>query len=602
VKNLFGEEIGRPRATRTSSTTRKSKTSDVLGCEHCTLNHVSGVHKIINIDRITGRKIMVWAQSPEDVENSKGLELVGPSGQFLWTEFKDYGITRDDCDIQNVCRCQPRTSTDGNTPTKAQLKSCSIYNQQALDRNRSQAVVHLILGKIAGVQLLGKAYSKAKAAIWHEPWNAYVVVADHPARILRSGGKKAGWLYYAFRDKLKAVKAIVEHPGRWGYVNAQDYGAVMTPNEMEDLKEQIRSEADAGRRVSVDIEDGTVDGKKVVLMIGFAWGQYVKRDVWDGQARSVVLYHPEAPQTKSRLQPLLSGLKDILEDPTILKVMQHGSYDQIQTYQMLGIRIRGYDFDTQYGSYLWHPHLRTYGLDSQAGYFFQEFADYKQMVQEWSGNYANAPLDRLVTYNCGDADLTKRIEVKSKDKINHALLQVYIAVAFTLEKMEKRGPFLDYQAHAKLNKFVGGKVQHLKTLLKQAAGDPEFNPNTPQQVAKLLFDKLQMPQLSGRSTGKEILETLEVQTGSKIPRLELDYRMFSKMESTYLIGFMKSAELYNGQLHTIWWLTGAATGRLRSGKGDRGELEGIINFQNLHGNPLLQNLLVSDPNWRLALE
>jgi hypothetical protein len=40
---------------------------------------------------------------------------------------------------------------------------------------------------------------------------------------------------------------------------------------------------------------------------------------------------------------------------------------------------------------------------------------------------------------------------------------------------------------------------------------------------------------------------------------------------------------------------------LRSGKGDKAEAEGVINFQNLHGNPLLKNLLVSDLDWRIAL-
>jgi uracil-DNA glycosylase family 4 len=588
-----------------------------MGCEVCPLNNVPGVRKLINLDRVKGRKIMVWAQGPGEQENKRGIELCGPAGDFLWSEFQPFGITREMCDLHNVVCCWPKTSEDGHTPTKQELKCCSIYNLQAVDRNQGQAVVHLILGKIAGIQLLGRAYSKAKAAIWYEPWGAYVVVADHPARILRSGGRKAGWLYFAFRDKLKAVRAILDHPGRWGYVKAQDYGAVTVPAEMSTLKAEIYKEVKAKRRVSVDIEDGIVNGKPVILMVGFGYGDYTqngawkgKEGIWKGKARSVVLFHPEAKQTKSRLLPLLADLKEILEDPSVLKIMQHGSYDVTQIQRLLGIHVQGYVFDTQYASYLRHSQLRTYGLDSLVGYFFQEFADYKLMVEDWLtkngfagtvGNFSKVPLDRLVPYNCGDCDVTKRVEAKIRDKVSLALLQVYIHTAFTLGDMEQRGPLLDREAHKKLTEAIDPAIEKLKRRLQQAAGDLEFNPNTPQQIAKLLFDKQGLPQIEGRSTGKEVLEALTMQTDSKLPRMVLDYRGLTKMKSTYLIGYLKSADTHDGELRTIWWLTGAISGRLRSGKGDQAEAEGIINMQNLHGNILLQNLLVSDKNWRLAL-
>jgi len=571
LKNLFGETVG-SRAQRVPGTRRSSKKAEVpLGCEACPLDKVAGLNKVINIDKVTGRKAMLWAQCPGANENTQRKELVGKAGAFLWDEMRQLGLSREDFDVQNVVRCWPRTSPDGNTPNKLTIKCCSIFNHQAIDKNHQKAVVHLILGKIAGVQLLGKAYSKAKAAIWHEPWQAYVVVADHPSRILRMGGRKAGWAYYAFKDKLKAVKAILNHPGRWGYVNAQDYKAVLTPKGAEKLRDTLLAEAKAGHRIGVDIEDGEVDGKKVVLMIGFAWGEYAKANwaAWRGTARSVVLYHPEAPQDPARIEPLLRMLQDVLEDPSIVKVFQHGSYDVDKIRELLGIRVKGYDFDTQYATYLRHPGLRTYGLESLVGYFFQEFADYKSMVAEYSGNYALCPLGRLVTYNCADADLTKRIEVKS-GKVNLPLLRTYIHAAFTLGYMEGRGPILDRKAHKILSEFVAERVRSLRVQIQLAAEDPTLNPNTPQQIAKLLYDKLQMPLpvnrqgKTSRSTGKDYLEVLAAETKSRIPRLILDYRTFSKMESTYLLGFQKSADLYDGELRTIWWLTGAISGRLRS--------------------------------------
>jgi len=62
-------------------------------------------------------------------------------------------------------------------------------------------------------------------------------------------------------------------------------------------------------------------------------------------------------------------------------------------------------------------------------------------------------------------------------------------------------------------------------------------------------------------------------------------------------GFRKSAELHEGRLKTSWWLTGTITGRLRSG-GSRDKSKGVVNLQNVHGDPAIENLLVSDLRWR----
>jgi uracil-DNA glycosylase family 4 len=629
LRNVFGEEVSVGRKRKGPGGPRKSgKKSVELGCEHCTLNGVPGLNKVINLDRIIGRRAMLWAQSPGRNENAQGKELIGKAGEFLWRELSDFGIPRSIFDIQNCLRCRP-LAEDGKEyepqakEFKQALRCCSIYNHEAIERNRSKAQVHLILGKVAGVQLLGKAYNKAKPAIWHEPWNAYVVLADHPSALLRRGGRGAGWAYFAFRDRLKGLKAILDHPGRWGYVKSLDSGAVTTPKEAEELKQTLLAEAAAGRRISVDIEDGTVDGKPVILMIGFGWGQWGDTTSggkgpdesgfnwrrwknWRGKARSVILHHPEASQDPRRLNPLLKMLKEVLEDPNIRKVLQHGSYDVKRLRNLLNIRIRGYNFDTQYGTYLKYSHLRSYSLDSQAGYFYPEYGDYKLMVEPWKDNFAKAPLEVLVPYNCADCHLTKQIETRTT-KISLPLLKVYIDTAFILEDMETRGPLLDREAHAKVTKIVDEHLEALLLRLRQVAGDPEFNPNTPAQVAKLIYDKLKLPmvELKGkktRSTSKDVMELLTLRTKSPVPQMITDYRGLAKVKGTYLVGYERSANLHEGMLHTHWFLTGAVTGRLRSGgekKGGAGD--GSVNLQNLHGNPILKNMLVSDLRWRLAL-
>lgn len=605
-RDLLGNKTTKQKSR--SSGGKKSGAKKELGprgCDRCPLNTV-GVRKIKGLARIKQRRMMLWAQNPGRRENQEGLELVGPSGQLVWDTARDVGFSRADVDVQNVVRCYTIDDTgEEHSPTKEELHCCSIYNERALELNGGKAAVHLILGKVAGVQLLGRAYKKDKPVFWHEPWKAYVVLTEHPSYLLRLGGKKkAGWKYYHFRDMFAAAKSIMDCPGRYGYVLSRGYRTIQTMEGLQWLDKTVRREAAAGRRVAVDIEDGEVDGQKVLLLCGFSWGHLAKKNDWStyaGGAATVVLDHPEGRVPPELKESFKAWLRAIMEDSTVGKSLQHGSYDQPELERHLDCRVRGYTFDSQYGAYLRFPHLRSYSLANLAMNFFPEFGDYKTMVTpyfvEGKCNMARVPLKILAPYNCADADLTKRVELKVGGSISQPLLEVYINAAFTLEDMEGRGPWLDMENLGRVKAEVPKEVDRIHRRLQRIAENPEFNPNSPPQVAGLLYDKLQLGDGSTRSTGKEILQILSQTTKHTAPALVIRSRALSKVDSTYLDGWARSAELHGGQLRTAWWLTGAASSRLRSGGGG----EGIVNFQNFHGNFLLLDLLVSDPKWRQAL-
>src|ERR1039458_10181977 len=110
------------------------------GCANCTLNHVHGVHKIMG--SIDGKDILIVAQSPGPEENRERKELVGKSGDFLWTELKAVGIRRSDCDCFNVCKCFPADSTEGTysaflkmrNPTSLEIHCCSIHTETLMQQ------------------------------------------------------------------------------------------------------------------------------------------------------------------------------------------------------------------------------------------------------------------------------------------------------------------------------------------------------------------------------------------------------------------------------------------------------------------------------------
>lgn len=595
MQNLFSEAIAPPDDGRS------------VGCEYCPLNYIEGLKKVKGLVRIKGRKGMLWVQSPGKRENAQELELVGPSGQLVWEVFKPHGITRNHLDIQNVVRCRPLDETgEEHPPTKQELRCCSIYNEEALDLNAHKAKVHLILGEVAGKALLRQHYKKDNPFFWYAPWEAYVILAPHPSHILRQGGIEANtWSGMDLKERVKAAVACMEFPGRWGFLKAQDNGMVQGEKAALALEKIIEAEAAKGRRVSVDIEDGTIDGKRVILMVGFGWGKYENASwkSWNGAARSVVLDHREAKFPEQR-EAVIAMLKRLLENPKIRKVFQHGSYDVDKLKDLLGITLQGYDYDTQYGSYLYNSGMRKYGLDRLVRYWFMEFMDYKEIVAEWKPNLANAPLEALALYNCGDCHLTKRIEQKTLPKVSLPLLHIYIQDAFVIDSMEGRGPILDRAAHKRLMDAVPGMMADIKRQLCHIAQDDNFNPGSAPQVAWFIYDYLKLPELdeeTGRSTKEEVLQTIAAQTGSKAPILIIQWRALNTIRGTFLVGYQKSADEHDGELRTIWHLTGASSGRMRSGGGEETEKKGIVNFQNVHGNPLIKNLLVSDLNWRKAL-
>jgi DNA polymerase I-like protein with 3'-5' exonuclease and polymerase domains len=182
-------------------------------------------------------------------------------------------------------------------------------------------------------------------------------------------------------------------------------------------------------------------------------------------------------------------------------------------------------------------------------------------------------------------------------------VRVYIHAGYTLDSMETRGPLLDWASWEKMGPLVDIQIASLDRELRQIANDPDFNPGASDQCVSLLYDYLKFPVTEfGRTSEKKALELLSVSTGNLTPMKIIQNRALRKIKTTYLANYANSARKHGGELRTIWWLTGAVTGRLRSGGGDSGSDDGVINMQNLHGSPILLNMLVSDLRWRRALE
>ena len=141
---------------------------------------------------------------------------------------------------------------------------------------------------------------------------------------------------------------------------------------------------------------------------------------------------------------------------------------------------------------------------------------------------------------------------------------VELPLCGVLAQMEAAGVHVDAKALHDFGQMLSERIEACQNLIFDCAGG-EFNINSTQQLSELLFGKLGLPPVkktkSGYSTNVEVLEKLR----DKHPVVQaiMDYRMLTKLKSTYADGLQKEVAA-DGRIHTTFQNTVTATGRLSS--------------------------------------
>lgn len=291
------------------------------------------------------------------------------------------------------------------------------------------------------------------------------------------------------------------------------------------------------------------------------------------------LFEAQEPTPSSRnntdgalgLRLVLDALTPVLENPSIKKVGQNIKYDML-VLKAHGVDLHGVEFDTMVASYV----LRAdgqHGLDALAmEYFGYKMVSFEDLVGKGKSqrHITEVPLDALANYSAEDADLTFRIYHHQKDKLNNAgLIRLCEDLEFplipVLARMEFAGIALDVAYLAGMSKELERQLENLVREIHNDAGG-EFNINSTQQLADILFKKLNLPPLrktkTGFSTDVGVLESLQGQHPI-IDRM-LEYRQLAKLKSTYIDALPQLANPKTGRVHTSFNQTVAATGRLSS--------------------------------------
>ena len=164
-----------------------------------------------------------------------------------------------------------------------------------------------------------------------------------------------------------------------------------------------------------------------------------------------------------------------------------------------------------------------------------------------------------------------------------------------LTRMEGHGIRVDRDVLAVLSRDVDAQCAAQEKQLQALAGRA-FNVNSNAQLAQVLYSDLKLPVLkkgkTGPSTDAEVLEKLAEQ--HPLPRALLEYRMLSKLKSTYLDALVPLIAP-DGRLHTSFHQAATATGRLSSSD---------PNLQNIpvrtEVGRAIRRAFVAEPGWKLV--
>jgi DNA polymerase-1 len=214
-------------------------------------------------------------------------------------------------------------------------------------------------------------------------------------------------------------------------------------------------------------------------------------------------------------------------------------------------------FDTQIAAYLLNASLRSQTIADVA----QERLDVTLPPAGDVPPSVRVGLDALAALAVREP-LEKALAEAGLDRLFREIEMPLIPV---LAEMEAAGVAIDREALAKLDVEFGAEMDRLQSEIYLDVGH-DFNLGSPKQLEQILFYELNLPKgkktKTGYSTDASVLE--ELKPAHPMVGKLLDWRLYSKLRSTYIEALPLLVAERDGRLHTTFHQAVAATGRLSS--------------------------------------
>ena len=271
----------------------------------------------------------------------------------------------------------------------------------------------------------------------------------------------------------------------------------------------------------------------------------------------------------NKSQSMFIPLDILKQNPDFLLKTNKFTYDMKKVINALkweGIKIDKINFDSMIASY-----LLDYNIKEDIAYLASTF---NYDIPFYDIMYGKTKLTEKSIEETADIAIkkakfiyeTKDILAKEikEEELAYLFSDIEMKLAIVLADMEFTGVNLDKDTLLKMREKIKVRIDEISEEIYTLSG-MEFNIASPKQLRSVLFEKLELKTgkktKEGFSTASDVLNKLK----ASHPIIEkiLDFRMLSKLQSTYIDGLLNSV-LKDDKVHTIYTQTLTRTGRLSS--------------------------------------
>jgi len=334
---------------------------------------------------------------------------------------------------------------------------------------------------------------------------------------------------------------------------------VREARELDQLVTAFTAADRAGFQV-VTLDDVPRHGRIAALVVGLNEGDIYYVPVAHEQERCL-----EMRDVLARFGPSLQNAT-----PSKLGFNQKADYLALRAH---GIELRGVDWDLLVAAYLLNSGVRSPSLEALASDVLHRSIEGREAL--FGSGKTAMTCDQVEVLRAaaffGDRmrvmlELAPRLE-SELDRLGNAELfrDLEMPLVPVLAEIEIAGVAIDLPYLQQVSRELYEQLQRLDQEIADVAHGP-INVNSPQQLARFLFEDLNLPggrkTKSGYSTDANVLEGLREQ--HPVVGQILEFRQLSKLKGTYVDALPLLVDPRTKRVHTSFNQTVAATGRLSS--------------------------------------
>lgn len=542
-------------------------------CTNCSL-HKTAQSVCLLGQGPTPAKVMFIGEAPGHREDDINKPFQGAAGKILEEAFDHAGIRRTKVYITNAVRCRP---PENRTPKASEVKACAQWMEYELDKVKPKYIV--LLGKTALKIFpeLKKASVGSVRGRFFKIGKYQVFPTYHPASVLYDESKKA-ILKIDIDNFWKAVSGA-KLPEKKGF----------NTRLISSKEELLECYGDIQRTnlIALDLETESLNpwGTNRITLVGLG----TRDNQW-----VIPLHHKDGCfGDKINHAKLFRNLAKILKSRKV--VTQNGKFDTLWIKVKFGVDIE-VSHDTMIMSYLLDENTPN-GLKYLASTYFGA-PDYDLTTEQKKGNTS---LELLAEYNANDVYYTRKLFFLfyKKLSLDHRLLKFYKHVMIpsvnVFRDIEFNGVYANPEKLAEVKTYLNKELKKVSRKLRKYG---DINWNSPQQVAGLLFDKLDLKPLDYTDTGNPSTSESVMKRLSKkheIASLILKYREYFKGAGTFVNSWEEKSTDF--RLHPTFNLIkvweredskGTVTGRLSCTN---------PNLQQVPRDPRLRSIMQAPKGW-----